>query len=64
MKKLGFLLLFLSIGLFSYGCREPESAPTTPPAVDDGTDVDDATIPPNGDADTPEMPAPEDDGNN
>ena len=36
MKKLGFLLLLLSVGMFSYGCTKPEEKPAADaaPAVE------------------------------
>jgi len=45
MKKLGFLLLLLSVSMFSYGCNKPkEEAPadTTPAASSDEAPAADA----------------------
>lgn len=59
MKKLGFLLLFLSLGMFSFGCQpaEKKEEPAAPPAVDEGGGTEEATDAAPGDA-APDATAP------
>ncbi|MBN1853628.1 MAG: hypothetical protein JW829_12930 [Pirellulales bacterium] len=41
MKKLGFLLLLLSVSMFSLGCTPAEDTPDTTPAAGSGTGTED-----------------------
>ena len=41
MKKLGFLLLLLSVSMFSYGCTKPEEKPPTDAGGETATATED-----------------------